>query len=188
MTSTAPKVASYRHLPRHLGVAVLVITVIWLTAASNRLPAHGASPPATTIGTFSWPTGKPAAVLRPFQPPATKYGAGHRGVDLSLPSGAPVVAAGSGTIAFAGQVGGTPVVAIAHPQGFRTTYLPVSTTLVTGTPVTAGTQIGTLEAGHCAELDCLHWGAKFGTGAASQYFDPLFLLSAPRYRLIPLDP
>lgn len=185
MTSTAAPVATNRHLPTRLAAAVLVITFLALFCLPFRPVAYGAPPKPTPASTFTWPTGAPAPILRGFQPPKTKYGAGHRGVDLHLAVGAPIYAAGDGVIAFAGQVGGTNVVAIAHPGGFRTTYLPVHTTLTAGTPVGRGTVIGTLEAGHCEVHECLHWGAKFGTGAASDYFDPLTLLFPPRYRLVP---
>ena len=66
---------------------------------------------------YTWPTGGPAAVLEGFDPPAVVWGSGHRGVDLALAAGSPVLAAGDGTVVFAGMVAGRPVVSIDHADG-----------------------------------------------------------------------
>jgi murein DD-endopeptidase MepM/ murein hydrolase activator NlpD len=122
-------------------------------------------------------------VVRPFEPPATPYGPGHRGVDLGGPAGAPVLAAGAGVVVYAGPLAGRGVVSIAHPAGLRTTYEPVTAQVQAGQRVERGTVIGLLNPGHCAET-CLHWGARRGT---TEYVDPLGLLSTGRVRLLPWD-
>ena len=132
---------------------------------------------------WQWPTGAPASVLEGFDPPSQPWGAGHRGVDLALAAGSPVLAAGAGTVAFAGLVAGRPVVSIDHDGGIRTTYEPVEPTVSAGERVTAGQVIGVLLAGHRADgVDALHWGAR--TGRRS-YVNPLRLLRPAVIRLKP---
>jgi murein DD-endopeptidase MepM/ murein hydrolase activator NlpD len=113
-----------------------------------------------------------------------RWAAGHRGVDLALPAGAPVAAAAAGTVAFAGPVAGRPVVAVVHPDGVRTTYEPVVPVVRPGQPVVAGEVLGHLGAPtHCDPDACLHWGARRGPDA---YLDPLLLLVDRRVRLYPV--
>jgi murein DD-endopeptidase MepM/ murein hydrolase activator NlpD len=125
-------------------------------------------------------------VLTPFRPPASRYGAGHRGVDLAAATGSQVHAAGAGTVAFAGPVAGRGVISIDHPAGIRTTYEPVTTVVHAGDPVIKGQVIGTLESGHlsCAPPSCLHWGARLPDGS---YLDPMGLLGTLDVRLFPWD-
>jgi murein DD-endopeptidase MepM/ murein hydrolase activator NlpD len=89
-----------------------------------------------------------------------------------------VLAAGAGTITFAGQIAGRGVVVVRHDDGLRTTYEPVTPDVAAGQVVTRGTPIGTVQAGvpHCALGPCLHWGAL----AADRYLDPLTLLRPDR--------
>ncbi len=134
---------------------------------------------------FDWPTGGPVAVLRAFDLPTQRWQSGHRGVDLEAGVGSPVRAAGAGRVAFAGKVGGKPVVALEHAGGLRTTYEPVQALVSVGDVVARGEVIGELLSGHCEGASCLHWGAKYGTGRSEQYIDPLLLLQPLRYRLVP---
>ena len=133
---------------------------------------------------YTWPTGGPAAVLEGFDPPAVVWGSGHRGVDLALAAGSPVLAAGDGTVVFAGMVAGRPVVSIDHVDGIRTTYEPVEAVVGAGDAVGRGQVIGTLVAGHRADgVDALHWGARTGP---KTYVNPLRLLDPPVIRLKPV--
>jgi murein DD-endopeptidase MepM/ murein hydrolase activator NlpD len=124
-------------------------------------------------------------VVRRFDPPPEPWLAGHRGVDLAAEMGAPVRAAGAGTVHFAGRVAGRGVVSVTHPSGLRTTYEPLEPTVRAGQAVAAGDQIGTVAAGHagCPAAACLHWGLRRG----EEYLDPLALLGLGRVRLLPLD-
>lgn len=134
---------------------------------------------------YTWPTGGPAAVLEGFDPPAVVWGSGHRGVDLALAAGSPVLAAGDGTVVFAGMVAGRPVVSIDHADGIRTTYEPVEAVVGAGDAVGRGQVIGTLVAGHRADgVDALHWGARTGP---KTYVNPLRLLDPPVIRLKPVQ-
>jgi murein DD-endopeptidase MepM/ murein hydrolase activator NlpD len=143
---------------------------------------------------FGWPLPGSPTVVRAFHPPAFRYGPGHRGVDLAAVAGTPVLAAGAGTVAYAGTVAGHGVVSVEHPGGLRTTYEPVSPTVTAGDWVTRGEQIGTVQPGHlgCPVTACLHWGALYwdvlrGPAQDRQYLDPLRLLAAARVRLLPID-
>ncbi len=145
-------------------------------------PGDDVSEPARK---FDWPLPGSPAVVRAFQAPAHPYGPGHRGVDLAGVSGTPVLAAGAGTVVFAGQVAGRGVVSVDHPGGIRTTYEPISPTVAAGDVVTRGQQIGTVAPGHleCAAVACLHWGVRRG----ADYLDPLRLLGLGRVRLLPWE-
>jgi murein DD-endopeptidase MepM/ murein hydrolase activator NlpD len=125
------------------------------------------------------------AVLRLFAPPASAYGAGHRGVDLAAHEGQPVRAVAAGTVTHVGVLGGRGTVTVLHPSGVRSTYEPVEGSVTLGQVVAAGEIIGTLSAvgSHCAPDACLHLGAIHdGT-----YLDPLTLLTPGRVRLLPLE-
>jgi murein DD-endopeptidase MepM/ murein hydrolase activator NlpD len=133
--------------------------------------------------TYAWPV-SPPHVTRGFDPPPQPWSAGHRGVDLASAPGAEVRAAGGGTVVFVGVVAGRGVVSIAHQGGLRTTYEPVTATVVVGAQVARGDPIGRLDAGHpgCPVAACLHWGLR----RDDAYLDPLALLGLGRVRLLPL--
>lgn len=142
------------------------------------LPATARAAPATAT---SWQLPLPdTVVLREFDPPASQWSAGHRGVDLAGAVGSDVLAAGDGVVAFAGQVGGREVVVVRH-GALRTTYLPVRATVRVGVHVRAGQAIGRLLAGrHCGDRPCLHWGLLRG----DTYLDPMSLLRPGHARLV----
>ncbi|MDH6548400.1 M23 family metallopeptidase [Streptomyces sp. SAI-041] len=122
----------------------------------------------------TWPVGARPAVLRGWEPPATVYGRGHRGVDLAAPAGTPVRAVTAGRISFAGKVAGKGVVSVELTDtDLRTTYEPVTASVHRGAEVEAGEVIGTVDAtgSHCMTA-CVHWGLRRG----ETYLDPLSLL------------
>ena len=160
---------------RHLRVAIFVAVC---------LSVLGVPAPAVAAPTLPAPTGWPLrgapAVQRSFAPPALAWASGHRGVDLVAKPGEAILAAASGTVAFAGSIAGKPVLSIDHGS-VRTTYEPVVSTLRVGERVALGQVIGKLGAGgHCR--DCLHWGLREGRN----YLDPLRLLGnrGGRLRLV----
>ena len=148
--------------------------------------AAGAAPvPHMPTGVvYDWPTGAPADVERGFKRPPTRWSSGHRGVDLRLAPGEPVLAAADGVVAFAGSVAGRWVISIDHADGIRTTYEPVVPALPRGASVRMGEVIGRLDdsASHCAPASCLHWGAR---REGDDYLDPLSLLRTAVIRLYP---
>lgn len=144
-------------------------------------------PPVPAPGTYAWPVEGP--VLRPFEPPGTSYGAGHRGIDIGASPGTPVSAAEAGRVAFAGTIAGERYVSIDHLDGVRTTYSWLASFAVRrGDPVARGQTIGATSAGHPGSAaPHLHLGARF----AGAYVDPLLLLQprgfAGLVRLAPLS-
>ncbi|GFG49775.1 peptidase M23 [Mycolicibacterium agri] len=139
---------------------------------------------------LSWPLRPRPAVMRVFDAPTPNWQRGHRGVDLAGAADQPVYAAGAGTVVFAGELAGRPVVSVAHPGGLRTSYEPVTPVVRPGQLVAEGTPLGGLVAGHsgCAAPACLHWGAMWGPAANADYVDPLGLLASTPIRLKPLHP
>ncbi len=115
-------------------------------------------------------------VVAPFDAPRTRFGAGHRGVDLAAAPGTPVHAAGAGVVAFAGSVAGAPWVTIAHPDGLRTSYGVLRDVQVrAGQAVAAGDVLGRA-AGRAHPGDAgggLHVAVRDRSGT---YLDPLDLL------------
>ena len=139
-------------------------------------------PPATAYVDPASGKPSPARVLRGFEAPEQKWSPGHRGVDMALAVGSPVVAAEDGVIAFVGTVAGKPVVSICHADGVRTTYQPVHGAVKQGQEVREGQVIGRL--GNPVDgYPGLHWGALI---AKDTYIDPLTLLDMPVIRLKPL--
>jgi murein DD-endopeptidase MepM/ murein hydrolase activator NlpD len=124
-------------------------------------------------------------VVRGFDPPQSRFGTGHRGVDLAGRPGQPVRAAVSGEVTYAGRVGGRGVVVVDH-GGTRTTYEPVAAVTRVGDLVRAGSVIGRLQllGSHCFPAACLHWGLIEGR---AHYLDPLTLVGAEPVVLLPLD-
>ncbi|WP_183096376.1 M23 family metallopeptidase [Nocardioides stalactiti] len=145
------------------------------------LLAPAAAEPSDPVG--SWPLRPEPEVVRGFDPPASTYGAGHRGVDLLGTPGQQVHTAMAGTVTFAGPLAGRGVVVVSH-GATRTTYEPVGADVVIGERVAAGAALGTLEAfaSHCAPRACLHWGWK----RDDTYLDPLSLVGEGPVRLLPL--
>jgi murein DD-endopeptidase MepM/ murein hydrolase activator NlpD len=161
-----------RALRRHLvlllfiAVCLCVLAVPAPVAAVSRLPTPAA-----------WPLDGSPVMQRRFDAPRVIWGSGHRGVDLVAKPGEAVHAAAAGTVAFAGSIGGKPVISLDH-GGVRTTYEPVISSVHTGEHVALGEVIGKLSTGgHCG--GCLHWGLREG----KTYLDPLLLVGGPGGRL-----
>lgn len=155
------------------------------------LPAGAAGEPVPKAGR-AWPVGVRPAVVRGWEPPATEYGRGHRGVDLAATPGSVVRAAAAGRVSFAGRVAGRGVISVeltgTGDPPLRTTYEPVRATVKKGAQVAAGGTLGVLEPprAHCPG-SCLHWGLL----RAEAYLDPLalmppWLLRSGAARLLPV--
>ena len=159
-----------------LTLALGLASSLWVAPAPPPPPL----PPRSLTTTFTsrraspatWPV-TPAGVVGAFDPPAVRWGAGHRGIDLATAPGDSVVAAAAGTVAFAAEVAGRGVVVIDHGRA-RSTYEPVRATVLVGAWVGVGDTLGTIEpgTGHCGSGACLHWGLLRG----DDYLDPRLLL------------
>lgn len=163
-----------------LSVVVLTATLLastWGTATVQAAPSGLPGP---------WQPPAEGSVLERFDPPASPWSAGHRGIDLAAPPGTTVVAPTAGVVTFAGQVGGKPVLVVSHGD-LRSTFEPVEATAAVGARVSAGQLVGQVAAdagsSHCAPTGCLHWGVRRGAA----YLDPLALLGqASPIVLLPL--
>jgi murein DD-endopeptidase MepM/ murein hydrolase activator NlpD len=171
--------------PRRRTVVIVVINALQVLLTLAVFFVHTEAAVASATPGFGWPLTGDAVVTRPFAPPTTAWGAGHRGVDQGGAGGGPVVSSGPGRGSYAGLLAGRGVVTVTHDGGLRTTYEPVDAEVVVGQQVTTGTVIGFLAAGHasCAPAaTCLHWGLLRG----ETYLDPLSLVTQGRLRLLPL--
>lgn len=136
-----------------------------------------------TAGSWTWPLTGQRAILKPFEAPATRYSAGHRGVDLPAVGGAVVVAPTSGVVSFTGSVVDRPVLSIMIPGGLVASVEPVLASVSEGESVTAGDEVGVVaDGGHCSG-SCIHFGVRLH----GEYVNPLALLETlPRSVLLPL--
>lgn len=155
---------------RRWAVLVLVVAVVGVPEWAPRAAVLGA---AERRLDYVQPVRGP--IVRHFEPPPTPYAAGHRGVDFGAPAGSTVTASASGTVAFAGSVGGALYVSIDHADGLRTTYSYLSAILVrSGSPVAQGEAIARSGAGHPGATEPhLHFGVRRG----DEYLDPEEILA-----------
>ena len=133
-------------------------------------------------------------VVHPFEKPAQRWSAGHRGVDLAVPENdRRVYAPAPGKVVFSGTVVNRKVLVLAHPDGRRSTFEPMDEALPVGTTVAAGEVIGTVAvtAGGTGERPyrrcstaCLYWGVRQGgargdgSGKTAEYINPMSLLGS----------
>lgn len=148
-----------------------------------------AAPAGAETGRLQWPLRPSAVVTRGFDAPSPNWTRGHRGVDLAASAGQTVFASAGGTVVFAGELAGRPLVSVQHPGGLRTSYEPVRPAVRAGQRVQGGSPLGVLLAGHagCPVPACLHWGAMWGPASRAAYVDPLGLLASTPIVLKPVD-
>jgi murein DD-endopeptidase MepM/ murein hydrolase activator NlpD len=154
-------------------------------AASSSTGALSAVPPTPVEApSWQWPLTPRPAVLKAFDPPPKPWLSGHRGVDLQAVSdGVQVTSPAAGRVSFVGVVVDRPVITIDHGNGLRSSFEPVESTLAAGNVVAAGEPVGTLHAGHCAAVPCVHWGVRRG----DDYLNPLqFVMDLRPSILLPL--
>jgi len=99
--------------------------------------------------------------------PTGRY-SGHWGIDLGVPAGTDIQAAGPGAVSFAGTVAGNVTVTVDHGGGLRTSYSYLSAVAVErGDRVVESTILGTSGSSHGSPA--LHFSVRVGT----TYVDPL---------------
>lgn len=151
--------AAYRSRMRRTISAALLAGLVTIAGAQA----------AAAAGTWAWPVRGP--IVRPYDPPASPYGAGHRGIDVAVAVGTVVVAPAPGVVSFAGRVAGELFVSIDHGAGLVSTSSYLSAALVAkDDPVAAGQAIGLSGAGHAGGgTPHVHFGVRLG----GVYVDPL---------------
>jgi murein DD-endopeptidase MepM/ murein hydrolase activator NlpD len=146
------------------------------------VPASAARPSAR----WRWPLRDRAPVVRAFTAPASAWGRGHRGLDLTTATGAAVLAVEAGRVTHAGVIAGRGTVSVEHRDGLVSTYEPVRATVWVGDVLDVGDVLGIVQPGaaasHCGRRACLHLGARRGTA----YVDPWPLLARGELALLPL--
>lgn len=170
--------------PRRLLAAILI--ALCLLGLGGALPGEARAEESDALaGTWAWPIAPRPAVTRRFEL-EHPYAAGHRGIDLAAPAGAPVLAPAGGTVRFAGFVVDRPVLSIDHGNGVLSSFEPIDADVAEGEAVVAGQRIGTVSGSSVhAPSGGLHLGARLDGG----YVDPLGLLgSIPRAVLLPAGP
>ncbi|WP_372696760.1 murein hydrolase activator EnvC [Arthrobacter sp. JSM 101049] len=137
------------------------------------------------VGAWHWPLGGPEGLLQGFDPPATQWGAGHRGVDLRAARGTRVRSPAPGVVAFVGTVVDRPVITVDHGDDLVSSFEPAVAGLSVGQAVARGQVVGTVgTGGHCSAV-CVHWGVR----RHGAYIDPLSLVMDRRPSiLLPVPP
>lgn len=120
-----------------------------------------------------------APVIDRYRPPSNPYGPGNRGWEYATNPGTIVRAAADGVVTFAGRVGPSSAVTVAHADGLRTSYsYLVSVVVSEGVTVRRGDPVG-------LSGDRMHFGVRRG----DLYLDPAGLFALParvRVRLVPI--
>ena len=130
------------------------------------------SPSTNSPDHWAWPVGGARVILEVFEP-HSRYGPGHRGIDLAAASGSAIRAMADGTVTFAGMVAGRPVISISHERlGITSSMEPVTALVRTGEPVSRGQIVGRLDTGDHCPASCLHVGMRRG----ERYLNPLGML------------
>jgi murein DD-endopeptidase MepM/ murein hydrolase activator NlpD len=160
--------------PRRLAivVAVLLASKVGAATADVRPTAReGAEHAVPLFGT----------VIHAWDAPEDEpFAAGHRGIDVAAPAGAPVRASAAGVVSFAGNVAGNRTVSVDHPDGVRTTYSFLGTIAAhRGDAVAGGDDLGTVGIGHPNEgvPPHVHLSARRG----DVYFDPVEIYVGTSY-------
>jgi murein DD-endopeptidase MepM/ murein hydrolase activator NlpD len=123
--------------------------------------------PGLWAETTWWVPPVDAPVVDPFRPPATRFGAGNRGLEYGTFGGEPVWAVADGRVTFAGTVARHRFVVVTHVDGLRSTYgFLRSASVVRGQFVSQGQRVGRSGPG-------FHLTARLG----DEYVDPVLLFA-----------
>ena len=132
---------------------------------------------------WKWPVAGWHAIARGYEAPASRYSAGHRGVDIAAATGAEVVAPQPGVIRFAGVVVDRGTVTVATRDGVLISIEPVAAERTTGDAVAEGERLGVVSRGGHCDGSCVHLGVR----VHGEYVSPLrFFGGVPRAVLLPL--
>jgi hypothetical protein len=137
--------------------------------------------PAPAHAEWVWPLRGP--VITTYRNGDDPYAGGqHRGIDIAGPVGAPVVAAASGEVRFAGTAGSSGLtVSVRTADGLDTSYLHLSSVSVrAGEVVSSGAALGAvgMTGSRSTSEPHLHFGVR-EAGARHAYLNPLDFLPPP---------
>lgn len=139
--------------------------------------------PAVAAKGARWlpPFGSPLEISGPYKPPATRYGSGHRGIDLPAAPGDTPRAPVAGIVSFVGTVADRAVLSIQVDDRTVVSFEPLEQpedegALKKGDTVARGQQLGIVaDGGHCY-AECLHLGVRVN----GEYVNPLrYFYAAP---------
>lgn len=154
-------------------VAIIVSVVV-----SVAVPMCGPwSTAVADVVTYRAPSDAP--IVDRFRPPPEPWMPGNRGIDFGTAAGAEITAAADGRVVFAGAVGGSVHVSIAHDDGLRTSYSFVATATVVVTQRVRAGRVVAVAGGP------FHFGVRTPDDT---YLDPEAVLAGtvrPRARLVP---
>jgi Peptidase family M23 len=138
------------------------------------------APPARSAEGWTWPV-RGRVITQYSNDDANPYAGGmHRGIDIAAPVGTPVVAARSGEVTYAGDLGYSGLtVAVRSADGrYVTSYLHLSAVSVRrGEAIGSGARLGAVgtTGRRSADEPHLHFGVRLA-GDERHYVDPLSLL------------
>lgn len=173
------------------GIAAVLVGLALVPVVGTPVQAPSAEPAAAPAAgreeprpRWRWPLSPRPEVVSPFVAPRSRWGPGHRGLDLAARPGQEVRAVAAGVVTHRGRVAGRGTLTVTHPGGIRTTYEPVTSSLAKGDAVAQGQPVGRVseEAGHCIPATCLHLGAIRGR----DYLDPRPFFGGTRVILLPV--
>ncbi|MCI2958144.1 M23 family metallopeptidase [Agromyces atrinae] len=171
-----------RRSPAVIALAAVILLPAGASASASPVGTAPHRAMASTEAAWDWPTPRPHRIVEPFRAPATRYSAGHRGIDIAAVEGTAVVAPADGVVHFAGTVVDRPVLSIRHADGVISSMEPVTASVAEGDTVSRGDEVGTVgTGGHCA--GCIHLGVRVDGDNVSPL---LFLGGIPRAVLLPL--
>ena len=117
----------------------------------------------------------PGTIVRGYEPPAHRYGPGHRGIEFEQPPGSDVRAVADGVVTFAGKVANRLYVSVRTDRQTVTYSYLATVEVQRGRRIRAGDALG-------ATYGRWHLGLKLD----GEYADPMALFAGPpRIHLVP---
>lgn len=146
------------------GCAMMPATTVFIPGV-NWAPTAATAPPLGDSPLGGYPLPTPVEVTAGYGwqiDPASGEVVFHGGVDLAAAAGTPVLAVGSGTVAFAGAQGDYGnLVVINHNQGLQTRYAQLDTIQVSvGDTVQLGSTVGTVGETGLVVMPHLHFEVR----------------------------
>ena len=144
-------------------MSALVRFAVVSSFLATAVASIAAPPVGAALGAGEWSPPVSGPVVRGFDPPATRFGPGHLGIDYAVAPHTPVRAAGDGIVVFAGRVG-SGLYAVTRHGDIRTTDSFLATVaVIAGQVVRRGAILGTsggTGTGHRSSV--LHFGVRVG--------------------------